>query len=56
MNTVRQLYEHAGYTVVGAAPSARAARELADGAGIDASTFPRFRHRHPTNSTPATWS
>jgi hypothetical protein len=46
LNTIRTLFEHAGYTVVGAAPSARAARELADGAGIDATTFPRFTHRH----------
>ncbi len=29
--------------IIGVAPSARAARELADGAGIEAFTFPRFQ-------------
>ena len=42
MHTVRTVFESAGYRVVGVAPSARAARELGDGAGIDAYTFPRF--------------
>ena len=48
MNTVRTIFESAGYRVVGVAPSARAARELGDGAGIDAYTFPRFAlHAEP---------
>ena len=47
MNTVRHVFETAGYTVVGVAPSARAARELHDGAGIESYTFPRFT-RHAT--------
>jgi conjugative relaxase-like TrwC/TraI family protein len=38
-------YRAAGWTVVGVAPAARAARELESGAGIDASTVPRFYHR-----------
>jgi conjugative relaxase-like TrwC/TraI family protein len=38
-------YRVAGWTVVGVAPSARAARELETGAKIDASTVPRFHHR-----------
>ncbi len=42
MTTVRLAFEAAGYRIVGVAPSARAARELADGAGIDAWTVPRF--------------
>nr|MDQ3352849.1 AAA family ATPase [Actinomycetota bacterium] len=42
MDAVRAVYEHAGYRLVGVAPSARAARELADGAAIDAYTIPRF--------------
>ena len=44
MNTVRQVFEAAGHRIVGVAPSARAARELGDGAGIDAYTVPRFRN------------
>ncbi|MDQ3178028.1 MAG: AAA family ATPase, partial [Actinomycetota bacterium] len=48
MDAVRAVYEHAGYRLVGVAPSARAARELADGAAIDAYTIPRFmRHAAP---------
>lgn len=43
MNTVRQVYEAAGRRLLGVAPSARAARELGDGAGIEAYTVPRFR-------------
>lgn len=44
LNTVRQvLGDRCGRRVIGVAPSARAARELADGAGIDAYTFPRFQ-------------
>jgi conjugative relaxase-like TrwC/TraI family protein len=34
-----EVYERAGYTVIGVAPSARAARELADQAGIAARTL-----------------
>jgi ATP-dependent exoDNAse (exonuclease V) alpha subunit len=40
---LRSVLSTAGSRVVGVAPSARAARELADTAGIDAYTFPRFR-------------
>lgn len=35
----RKAWERAGYTVIGAAPSARAARELEQGAGIPTSTL-----------------
>ena len=31
---LRELYEHAGYQVLGVAPTGRAARELTDQAGI----------------------
>lgn len=41
LGAVRVAYEHAGWTVVGLAPSARAARELEAGAGIDATTIAR---------------
>ena len=47
---VADAYRAAGWTVVGVAPSARAARELEHGAGIAAFTVPRFHHhidRHP---------
>ena len=36
---LRELYEQAGYTVVGVAPTARAARELAEQAGIPSRTL-----------------
>ena len=36
---LRELYDNAGYTVIGVAPSARAARELAEQAGISARTL-----------------
>ena len=36
---LRELYEDAGYAVIGVAPSARAARELAEQAGIPARTL-----------------
>jgi conjugative relaxase-like TrwC/TraI family protein len=39
---IRELYEHAGYTVVGVAPTGRAARELADQAGIPSRTLDRL--------------
>jgi conjugative relaxase-like TrwC/TraI family protein len=38
---LRSLYEAAGYSVLGLAPTGRAARELADDAGIPASTIDR---------------
>jgi conjugative relaxase-like TrwC/TraI family protein len=41
LGTIRALYEDAGFTVVGLAPSARAARELEAGAGIGSSTLAR---------------
>ncbi len=43
MNAVRHVFEAAGRRLIGVAPSARAARELGDGAGIEAYTVPRFR-------------
>jgi AAA domain len=36
---LREVYEHAGYTGIGVAPSARAARELAEKAGIPSRTL-----------------
>ena len=39
LDAVRAAFEHAGHAVVGAAPSARAAIELAAGAGIPARTL-----------------
>ncbi len=45
---VAAAYTADGCRVIGAAPSARAARELADGAHIDTFTVPRFR-RHTTD-------
>lgn len=41
LGTVRSIYETAGWDVIGLAPSARAARELEDGAGIDSTTLAR---------------
>jgi conjugative relaxase-like TrwC/TraI family protein len=41
LGTIRMLYEDAGCTVIGLAPSARAARELEAGAGIGATTLAR---------------
>ena len=39
---IREVYEHAGYEVLGVAPTGRAARELADQAGIPARTLDRL--------------
>ena len=39
---LRELYEHAGYVVVGVAPTGRAARELTDEAGIPSRTLDRL--------------
>jgi conjugative relaxase-like TrwC/TraI family protein len=41
LGTVRSIYEAAGWDVIGLAPSARAARELEDGAGIRSTTLAR---------------
>ena len=41
LGTLRCVYEDAGWDVIGLAPSARAARELQDGAGIDSTTIAR---------------
>ena len=41
LGTVRALYEEAGFTMIGLAPSARAARELQAGAGIESTTIAR---------------
>lgn len=47
MRTVRKVYQTAGKRLVGVCPTARAARELADGAGIESFTVPRFaNHAH----------
>src|SRR5262249_31695060 len=40
--TLREIYESAGYEVIGAAPTGRAARELAETAGIAARTLDRL--------------
>ena len=42
MNAVRHVLASHGYRLVGVCPTGRAARELADGAGIDAFTIPRL--------------
>ena len=42
LDTIRAAYESAGYRVVGAAPSARAALELEAGAGIPSATMQRL--------------
>jgi conjugative relaxase-like TrwC/TraI family protein len=39
---LRQVYERAGYTVLGAAPTGRAVRELAEEAGVPARTVDRL--------------
>ncbi len=39
---IREVYEHAGYEVLGVAPTGRAARELADQAGIPTRTLDRL--------------
>ena len=45
MNAVRHVLRAHGHRLVGVCPTGRAARELADGAGIDAYTVPRlFTH------------
>ncbi len=45
MNAVRHVLHANGHRLVGVCPTGRAARELADGAGIDAFTVPRlFTH------------
>ncbi len=41
LGTLRTAYEEAGWTVIGLAPSARAARELQDGSGIPSTTIAR---------------
>ena len=53
LGTVRSIYEAAGWSVIGLAPSARAARELQDGAGIDSTTLARHRFEQRT-ITPTT--
>ncbi|WP_420451735.1 MobF family relaxase [Ilumatobacter sp.] len=42
MRTVNDVYTAAGQRLVGVCPTARAARELGDGAGIESFTVPRF--------------
>ena len=42
LDTVREIYESAGYRIVGAAPSARAAMELQNGAGVRSATLHRL--------------
>lgn len=52
LGTLRSVYEQAGWDVLGLAPSARAARELEDGAGIASRTIASFLH-HPQTLTPS---
>jgi conjugative relaxase-like TrwC/TraI family protein len=54
IDTVRQVFHGVGYELVGVAPSARAARELADGAGIETWTVPRFMRFAAPDLTPRT--
>ena len=42
LDTVRAVFEAAGYRVIGAAPSARAATRARNGAGVDSSTLHRL--------------
>jgi len=48
---LREVYEQAGYTVLGVAPSGRAARELSEQAGVPSRTLDSrlltIDHRHP---------
>jgi conjugative relaxase-like TrwC/TraI family protein len=41
LGTLRNAYESAGWSVIGLAPSARAARELQEGSGIESTTIAR---------------
>jgi conjugative relaxase-like TrwC/TraI family protein len=41
LGTLRAAYEDAGWSVIGLAPSARAARELQEGSGIESTTIAR---------------
>jgi conjugative relaxase-like TrwC/TraI family protein len=41
LGTLRTAYEDAGWSVIGLAPSARAARELQEGSGIESTTIAR---------------
>ncbi|MDW3212625.1 MAG: MobF family relaxase [Ilumatobacteraceae bacterium] len=43
LGAVREAYEVVGWNVIGLAPSARAARELQDGSGIESVTIARHR-------------
>lgn len=53
LGTLRAAYEDAGWSVVGLAPSARAARELQDGSGIGSTTIARHlvERRRITSTT-----
>jgi exodeoxyribonuclease V alpha subunit len=42
LGVLARIYESAGYRVLGAAPTGRAARELGDAAGIESFTIHRF--------------
>ncbi len=46
LGTLRPLYEDAGHSVIGLAPSARAARELESGSGIGSVTIARHLVEH----------
>ncbi len=46
LGAVRDCFERSGHRVLGLAPSARAARELEDGAGIVSVTIARHLHTH----------
>ena len=51
---LRELYESAGYTVIGVAPTGRAARELREQAGIAVADArqPRARDRRAADELP----
>ena len=56
---LREVYEDAGYKVMGVAPTGRAARELGDQAGIPARTLDRLLielEDSATSSRPVAWS
>ncbi|MEM1334762.1 MAG: MobF family relaxase, partial [Actinomycetota bacterium] len=52
MRTVRDVFTAARKNLIGVCPTARAARELADGSGIESFTVPRFlTHAHLDQNT-----
>ena len=51
LGTLRAAYEDAGWSVIGLAPSARAARELQEGSGIESTTIARHLVEQRTITT-----